>query len=193
MSTNSTPNKSLQDEKLDDSQLLRQPGKKPFGLNRRDVFSLLVWLGIVAIVAIAGGMVTQPGLDEWYESLNKPAFHPPNWIFGPVWTALYVMMAVAAWMVWRRRDEASQRRAVHFFAAIFIIQLVLNILWSVLFFGWRSPMFAFFEICVLWVAVATTVALSFRHNRSAGWLLVPYLGWASFALILNLMIWRANV
>lgn len=167
--------------------------QKRAGLSQRDVYTLIVWLGIVFIVAIIGSMVTRSGMPEWYESLNKPWFQPPAWVFGPVWTLLYVMMAIAACMIWRRRDDVAQRRAVYFFTVIFVIQLVLNLLWSVLFFGLRSPMFAFIEICILWCAILFTVYLAFARDRFAGWLLIPYLGWASFALILNLVIWRSNV
>ncbi len=191
MTMNSQPDRDLETAPQLEDRLLSRP-KNKFGLSQRDVYSLIGWIGLVAVVALCGSLATRSSPENWNPGLDKPWFHRPAWIFGPVWTALYVMMAISAWMIWRRRDDASHRRAVNFFAVVFVIQLALNVLWSVLFFGLRSPMWAFMEICMLWIAVATTVFLSFRQNKLAGWMLVPYLGWASFALVLNLIVWRSN-
>jgi tryptophan-rich sensory protein len=125
---------------------------------------------------------------EWYADLNKPAWNPPGWIFGPVWTALYAMMAVAAWLVWQQGGFVVQRRPL----GMFLAQLALNALWTPLFFGLRHPGLAFAEIILLWLAILATL-LAFRPvSRTAAWLLVPYLAWVSFAAVLNGTIWRLN-
>jgi tryptophan-rich sensory protein len=126
--------------------------------------------------------------DEWYASLRKPSWNPPGWIFGPVWTALYAMMAVAAWLIWRRGGWGKQRRPL----LLFIVQLALNALWTPLFFGLHRPGLAFAEILLLWLAIALTLAAFWREHRAAAWLLAPYLAWVSFAALLNLTLWRLN-
>lgn len=132
------------------------------------------------------GSISAPG--EWYAQLRKPSWNPPGWVFGPVWTVLYLMMAVAAWRVWTRGGWAEQRRPLLWF----LIQLGLNSAWTPLFFGLRRPGWAFAEILVLWLAIAGTAALFFRADKVAGWLLVPYLAWVSFASVLNGVLWRMN-
>lgn len=126
---------------------------------------------------------------EWYAGLNKPAWNPPGWLFGPVWSALYTMMAVAAWLVWRRGGFAAQRRPLGWFLA----QLVLNAVWTPLFFGLHRPGVAFAEILLLWLAIAWTIAAFWRVHRTAAWLLAPYLAWVSFAAVLNGTLWRLNL
>lgn len=165
---------------------------RPLFGNPRDILSLVVWIGVVFLASVIGSLATSSGLQEWYGTLEKPSFQPPNWIFGPVWSCLYLMMAISAWIIWRKRNQPSNRSAANFFVAVFGIQLVLNVLWSVIFFGYQSPSWAFFEICILWCAIATTVFLAYRQSVWSGHLLVPYLGWASFALVLNLSIWQLN-
>jgi tryptophan-rich sensory protein len=152
---------------------------------------LLRWLGLIGWLALSfraaaiGGRF-MPG--EWYASLNKPSWNPPGWIFGPVWTALYTMIAVAAWLVWRRGGWSAQRRSL----TLFLVQLALNAAWSPLFFGLRRPGIAFAEIVLLWVAIAATLAAFRPVNRAAAWLLAPYLTWVSFAAALNFTLWRLN-
>jgi benzodiazapine receptor len=120
--------------------------------------------------------------------LRKPEFNPPNWIFAPIWNVLYVLMGVAAWMVWTERG----RNAVGVALAIFILQLLLNFFWSIIFFRWHQPVAAFIEIVALWLAIAATlIAFSAIHIWS-GILIVPYLAWVSFATYLNGAIWRLN-
>lgn len=125
---------------------------------------------------------------EWYASLQKPSWNPPGWVFGPVWTALYTMMAVAAWLVWKRGGFSAQRRA----RALFCAQLILNAAWTPLFFGLQQPGLAFAEIVVLWLAIAATLVAFHRVSRAAAWLLAPYLAWVSFAAALNFTLWRLN-
>lgn len=119
--------------------------------------------------------------DEWYEALNKPTWTPPNWVFGPVWTTLYAMMAVAAWLVWQHGGFARQRRALTWF----VTQLAWNAAWTPLFFGWQRPGIAFVEIVLLWGAIVMTVLAFHQVSRVAAWLLAPYLAWVSFAAVLN--------
>jgi len=135
--------------------------------------------------AYLGSVVTLPAISEWYSTLKKPSWTPPTWLFGPVWTALYLMMAVAGWLVWR---QAGWSRAL----AMFAIQLALNAAWSWLFFGLRRPGIAFAEIALLWSAILGTLVLFWRTSPPATGLLLPYLLWVSYAAVLNLAIWRLN-
>ncbi len=125
---------------------------------------------------------------EWYAQLKKPAWNPPGWIFGPVWSALYILMAVAAWLVWRRGGFAAQRRPL----GLFLIQIALNALWSPLFFGLKNPALAFAEIMLLWIAVLVTTVAFWKVHRTSGALLLPYLAWVSFASFLNFTLWQLN-
>jgi len=147
--------------------------------------ALAGWLLLCFAAAAMGGLF-MPG--EWYASLKKPTWNPPGWIFGPVWTALYTMMAVAAWLLWRQGGWGKQRKPL----LIFIVQLTLNALWTPLFFGLHWPGVAFAEIALLWFAIAATIAAFRPVSRVAAWLLTPYLAWVSFAAILNGTLWRLN-
>jgi tryptophan-rich sensory protein len=138
--------------------------------------------------ATIGSLVTTPNIGGWYAALHKPAWTPPNWVFGPVWTALYLAMAVAAWLVWRRTAWPESRGPLGWF----LVQLALNAAWSWLFFGAKMPGAALAELIVLWVAIAVTLALFWRRSAVAGMLLVPYLLWVTYAATLNLAIWRLN-
>lgn len=148
--------------------------------------ALAVSFLLVAAAASFGALFT-PG--EWYAGLEKPSFNPPNWIFGPVWTLLYAMMALAAWLVWLRRGaEGPVLPAL----LLFGLQLLLNALWSWLFFGMHAMGLAFVDIVVLWCAIVATLALFWRIHRVAGALLLPYLAWVSFAALLNFSLWQLN-
>jgi len=151
----------------------------------RQLLALAGWLLICFAAATMGGLF-MPG--EWYASLKKPSWNPPGWVFGPVWTALYTMMAVAAWLVWRHGGWAAQRRPL----GLFLAQLVLNAAWTPLFFGLHWPGVAFFEIVLLWLAIAATIAAFRPVSRAAMGLLMPYLAWVSFAAALNFTLWRLN-
>jgi tryptophan-rich sensory protein len=135
-----------------------------------------------------GAALTATTVGGWYQTLNKPTFNPPDWIFGPVWTALYIMMAVAAWLVWRRDGW----RAACVPLGFFLVQLALNVGWSGLFFYLRRPDWAFAGIVLLWAAIAATAASFWHRSRPAAWLLAPYLAWTTFAGVLNLAIWKLN-
>jgi tryptophan-rich sensory protein len=154
----------------------------------RSFVGLIVWLVLSLAAGTIGGLSTYEAIPTWYERIAKPAWTPPNWLFGPVWTVLYVLMGVAAWLVWRRGGWGEQSRAL----GLFVVQLVLNALWSYLFFGLRSPGLAFGELVVLWVAILLTLLAFWRVSRGAGALLVPYLAWVTFAGALNFAVWRLN-
>ena len=154
----------------------------------REAVALGICLVACFVAAGLGALFTGPAVGTWYQQIRKPSFSPPDWVFGPVWTALYTMMAVAAWLVWRRGGFAAQRRPL----ALFLLQLALNATWTPLFFGLKQPGWAFTEIVLLWLAIAATF-IAFRPvNRVAAWLLAPYLAWVSFAAALNFTLWRLN-
>lgn len=156
--------------------------------------SLQRWLALAGFLAatflVAGvsSAFTASAVPTWYATIDKPAFNPPNWIFAPVWTTLYCLMAVAAWLVWQRPSSGLRTRAL----VAFWIQLALNFAWSFLFFGQHAIGVAFAEIVLLWLAILVTCVLFFRLSRAAGWMFVPYLLWVSFASVLNFAIWRLN-
>ena len=139
------------------------------------------------LAAGLGSLFTMGSLGSWYAGLAKPLWNPPGWVFGPVWSVLYAMMAVAGWMVWRRGRAASQL-ALRWFA----VQLVLNVGWSAVFFGLQLPGLAVVEILVLWGAIAVTLVTSWKVSRAAVILLAPYLLWVSIAAVLNFAIWGLN-
>lgn len=137
----------------------------------------------------AGSFFTRASVSTWFRELRKPAFNPPDWLFGPVWTVLYIMMGVALFLVIREGFKTPGVRAA---VAVFAVQLVLNITWSALFFGLKSPGAAFAEIVVLWAAIAATIALFKPISTAAAVLLIPYILWVTFAAALNFAIWRLN-
>ena len=157
----------------------------PFSSPWKNAAALVVCI-IVTFLAPALGAWAMPG--EWYAALRKPSWNPPSWLFGPVWTALYLMLATAAWLVWRRGGWAGQRRAL----TLYLVQLALNAAWTPLFFGLKMPGIAFAEIILLLAAVVTTAFAFRRVNKAAGALLVPYIAWVSFAGFLNFTLWRLN-
>ena len=150
-------------------------------------FALVLWLALCFATAGFGSIPTARALKTWYPSLRKPSWNPPNWLFGPVWTALYFLMAVAAWNAWNS-NSAVRNLSI----ALFVIQLVLNGLWSWIFFGWKSPGAAFAEIIVLWIAIIATILGFTQVSPLAAALMAPYLAWVSFASYLNFAIWRLN-
>lgn len=151
----------------------------------RFVFSIVLCQG----VGILSGLATVRGTREWYPTLAKPSLTPPDAVFAPVWTALYLLMGVSLFLVWRQRpSEAGVRIAL----VVFFAQLILNGLWSILFFGLRNPLAAFVEILLLWAAIMVTLVLFARVSRAAALLLVPYALWVAFAAWLNYAIWRLN-
>jgi translocator protein len=151
-----------------------------------NILALLGFLLLTLTVGFAGGQITAPNIASWYVHLAKPGFNPPNSVFMPVWTTLYVLMAVAAWRVWQRSGFHSRG------LALWLIQLALNFAWSFIFFGSHALLPALLELVVLWFAVLATLLAFGRVDRPAGWLMIPYLAWVSFAGVLNFWIWRLN-
>ena len=151
-------------------------------------------IAIALLVCLAVGYsastVTRPSVETWYPTLIKPIFNPPNWIFMPMWTLLYILMAVAAGLVWNKIKE--QNGVVKKALLFFIIQLTLNAIWSYLFFGLKNPMLALIEIALLWLMIYETYLKFIKINKTAGYLLIPYMAWVSFAAVLNASIWWLN-
>lgn len=147
---------------------------------------------VVTCLAIGyfSGIVTRGSIATWYPTLIKPSFNPPNWIFAPVWSMLYVMMGVAAGIVWNKIE--SDKEVVKKALVVFAVQLGLNALWSFLFFGLMNPMLAGLEIIILWLMIYETYLQFVKINKIAGYLLLPYLAWVSFATVLNASIWWLN-
>jgi benzodiazapine receptor len=152
------------------------------------MLALLVFLALSLAAAVVGGLSAAGGTDDWYSSIERPSWTPPDWLFGPVWIVLYAAIGVAAWLVWRRRSDVDVTPALTAWG----VQLALNAAWTGLFFGLKRPGIAFFEIVLLVVAVAVTTILFARVTGPAGALLVPYLAWVSFAAALNGAIWWLN-
>jgi benzodiazapine receptor len=148
---------------------------------------LLGWLLLTFAAAAAGGFASASA-GEFYRELVRPSWAPPGWLFGPVWTTLYALMGISAWLVWRARGFARARGAL----ILFIAQLVANALWTWLFFVWRLGYLAFAEIVLLWALILVTVILFGRVSKVAAVLLLPYLAWVSFASVLTFAIWRLN-
>ena len=152
------------------------------------LWALAAFVALCFGAAGIGGIATSAALNTWYTSLVKPSWTPPRWLFGPVWSALYFTMAVAAWLVWCRREAVAVKLPL----TLFFVQLGLNAAWSWLFFALRRPGLAFAEILLLWCAILATLVAFRRTAAWAGWLMVPYLLWSTFAVALNLAIWRLN-
>ncbi len=172
---------------LDESVPIGHANMSQQTLNKAQWFGLVGWLVLCYVVAGLGARASIQAAT-FYAGLVRPAWAPPGWLFGPVWTALYGMMAVAAWLVWRRGGWHASPRAL----GLFVLQLGLNGLWSWLFFAWHQGAWAFADITALWLTLACTIAAFGKQQRLAGWLLVPYLLWVSFALALNYAVWQLN-
>lgn len=155
---------------------------------RRRWLPLMSWLAVCYGVSAVGAAVTMYAVETWYQGLVKPALSPPDWVFGPVWTVLYGLMALAVWLVWTSEDSVTRRRAIVWFCA----QLAANLMWSFVFFGAQRPELGVMDIMVLWALIVATMVFFFKVNRTAGWLMVPYLAWVTFAGYLNWAIWVMN-
>ena len=150
-------------------------------------------LAISIIICLAAGFIgsifTNRSIPIWYESLKKPSFNPPGWLFGPVWTALFILMGISLFLIWQK---GLNYNGVIIALIVFGIQLILNILWSILFFGLRAPLAAFIEIIILWILILMTILIFYPISKTAALLLLPYILWVSFASILNFSLWRLN-
>lgn len=153
---------------------------------------LLTVVGVVLVCVLlgaAGGLVTAPQIESWYATLEKPGFTPPSWVFAPVWTILYALQGVAAWLLWR---AGLENRGVRVALGLFAVQFVLNLAWSPAFFGLESPLVGLVVIVPLWVAIVATITAAWRVDRRASLLLVPYLACVSFATALNYVLWTLD-
>jgi translocator protein len=183
-------------------------------LKRNDWISLAIALLLPQLAGGLGAVATASSVNSWYRTLKKPAWNPPSWLFGPVWTVLYLLMGFASWLIWREGSQRAGEAAVLVTSpapdgagpdlalpadpetrqalALYGGQLALNTVWSLIFFGLRSLGGALAEIVALWTAIALTAARFYRLKPAAGWLLVPYLAWSTFAAVLNGTVWRLN-
>ena len=154
------------------------------------ISKILIVVATCLVVGYFSSMVTRSAISNWYPTLNKPSFNPPNRVFAPVWSMLFIMMGVAAGLIWDRmeKEKLLAKKALIFFA----VQLALNALWSFLFFGLKNPMLAGLEIIILWLMIYETYVKFVKINKIAGYLLIPYLLWVSFASVLNASIWWLN-
>ena len=179
---------------------------------KNNIIKLVVSILICEMAGVAGFFFTAPAIEAWYAKLEKPVFSPQNWIFAPVWTILYLLMGISLFLVWKKNwgiiipAGEPERKAWNPISTklwrgswreenailIFALQLVLNILWSVIFFGLKSPSIAFVEILMLWFAILYTIVNFYRISKPAAYLLIPYILWVSFASILNFFIWWLN-
>lgn len=163
---------------------------------RKDSLRLGISIAIPLMAGVIGSIFTSESVSTWYQTIEKPSFSPPNWLFGPVWTTLYVLMGISLFLVCRATSTTTfikdrrSRKISAFFA--FGSQLILNMLWSFVFFGLRSPQFAFAEIVILLISIVVTIVLFYRISKLAAVLMIPYAGWVTFASILNLHIWLLN-
>jgi tryptophan-rich sensory protein len=155
-------------------------------LNMQEILKLVGAIVICQLAGVIGSFFTVSSVGSWYTGLVKPSFNPPSWVFGPVWITLYTLMGISLYLVW----NSGNRSWLVF--GVFGLQLVLNTLWSILFFGLQMPGIAFIEIILLWLSIIATIALFFTGSRAASYLLIPYLLWVSFAAVLNFMLWRLN-
>lgn len=160
----------------------------------RNYIQLFFAVALSQSAGLLGAFFTASSVAVWYPTLVKPALNPPAWVFGPVWTALYVLMGVAAFMVWRvyEKSSGSKKHFARIALALFALQLALNAWWSIIFFGQQQLGFALLEVVCLWLAIVATIYYFAKLSRTAAWLLVPYVLWVSFASYLNYSLWMLN-
>ncbi|MFA6427676.1 MAG: TspO/MBR family protein [Candidatus Magasanikbacteria bacterium] len=152
------------------------------------IVKFIISIVVPLCAGFVGSLFTTPNIPTWYAGIQKPSFSPPNWIFGPVWTTLFILMGIAFFIIWSQKRTKQRDVAMMAYG----VQIVLNVLWSVLFFGMQNPGYAFIEIFVLWIAIFANIVLFYRIHKTAGLLLVPYILWVSFASILNGAIYFLN-
>jgi len=177
-------------------------------MKRNNFFKLAIAILISELAGIIGSVFTTPSIAGWDAGIVKPAFNPPSWVFGPVWTTLFALMGIAAFMVWSSYAKATEdkKKRIRVALILFCIQLVLNTLWSIIFFGLHSPGGALVEIVFLWLTILATIIAFAKisppsssiwttagHGKLAAWLLAPYILWVSFAGYLNYSIWQLNI
>jgi len=154
-----------------------------------NTLKLIIAIAIPLLVGGTSGFFTASGVESWYQTIARPTWNPPGWIFGPVWTTLYVMMGIALFLVWKEDTSVELKKIA---IALFAVQLVLNFFWSFIFFNQHQIGWALVEIVVMWFFILLTIFAFAQVNKTAAWLLVPYISWVSFATILNFTIWQLN-
>lgn len=154
-----------------------------------NISKLVISIAIPVAIGATAGFFTVTGVGSWYQTINKPSWNPPGWVFGPVWTMLYIMMGVSLYLVWKSGNNNHLKRTA---IGLFAVQLILNFFWSFIFFDQQQPGWAFVEIIAMWVFILLTIFAFAKVNKTAAWLLVPYISWVSFATILNYTIWKLN-
>lgn len=154
-------------------------------MNRPRTLVVILFVSLCLAAGFIGSVFTTPYIPTWYETLNKPSFNPPNWLFGPVWTTLYILMGIAASIVWAEKKKKDQRKKG---LILFSIQLVLNVLWSIVFFTFQAPTAACVMVVALWIGIFLSIRAFMPISKQAAYLLLPYLAWVSFASILNFSI-----
>ena len=152
----------------------------------KNILKLIASIVVSQAAGVIGSFFTVQNIPTWYAGLNKPSFNPPNYLFGPVWISLYLLMGIAFFLVWKKSENIKVP------ALLFTAQLILNALWSILFFGMKNPALGFFEIIILWVFIVLCIVKFFPISKTAAWLMLPYLFWVSFASVLNFKIWMLN-
>jgi translocator protein len=155
----------------------------------RKILKLIISIAVPLAVGSVSGLFTVSEISGWYQTINKPSWNPPSWIFAPVWTTLYIMMGIALYLVWTAEVKPAMKKTA---IAFFVIQLVFNFFWSFIFFKQHQIGLAFVEIFVMFVFILMTIFSFARINKAAAWLLVPYISWVSFATILTYTIWQLN-
>ena len=157
-------------------------------MEKSNILKLITCLIFTVGLGGAGGFFTVPEIASWYVTLNKPSFNPPNYLFGPVWTLLYIFMGISLYLVWKQPPSLQRKKAI----TIFVIQFAINISWSFIFFNQHQILLALVDIMAMWLFIIFTIIAFGKLNKTAAWLLVPYLLWVSFATILNSAIWVLN-
>ncbi len=154
----------------------------------KKIFKLLISVVIPLLIGFLGSFFTSSSVNSWYETINKPFFNPPNWVFGPVWTVIFILIGISFYLIWEKDFGKNKKKVI----SIYFYQLFLNFLWSILFFGLKAPLLAVIEIIVLWFFILKNMNVFYKISKTAGYLFIPYLLWVSFATILNFAIVLIN-
>lgn len=150
----------------------------------KNVYKLIISIVVCQIAGFIGSIFTSKSIQTWYAGLAKPALNPPDWIFAPIWTTLFLLMGISLYLVWVQQSKTA--------IIIFFIQLILNVVWSILFFGLKNPLLAFIEIIILWISILITIIYFYHVSKTSSYLLIPYILWVSFAAYLNFMLYFLN-
>ncbi len=157
-------------------------------MNKSEILKLLASLALPLVLGAIGGLFTADAIPEWYETLNRPSFNPPNWIFGPVWTTLYLLMGISLFLIWKQSQSKERSLAI----SVFLLQIALNFCWSFIFFYYNLIGFALIEIIILWISIVTMIVFFYKIKPIAAYINIPYLLWVTFATILNASYYLLN-